>query len=162
MFWLAAVRDAFSRRIVGRQTSTRCDTDLILAALEYGIYSRDVRDGDLIHHSDKGSNYTSFRFAERLYDNGILPSMGSVGDSYDTALIENFWSTVKIELVYRSQWRTRDEAENALFAYVDGWHKHPAHPERARLPQPGRIRDGLASRSGKPDRARIAHPATGR
>ncbi|MFD6568881.1 IS3 family transposase [Micromonospora profundi] len=118
VFWLAAVRDVFSRRIVGWKTSDRCDTDLILAALEYGIWSRDVRDGRLIHHSDRGSNYTSFRFAERLQDNGILPSMGSVGDSYDNALMENFWSTLKIELVYRTNWRTRDEAENAIFAYI--------------------------------------------
>jgi len=121
-FWLAAVRDVFSRRIVGWKTSDRCDTDLILAALEYGIWSRDVRDGQLIHHSDRGSNYTSFRFAERLQDNGILPSMGSVGDSYDNALMENFWSTIKIELVYRANWRTRDEAENAIFSYIDGWY----------------------------------------
>jgi transposase InsO family protein len=56
VFWLAAVRDVFSRRIVGWKTSDRCDTDLILAALEYGIWSRDVRDGQLIHHSDRGSN----------------------------------------------------------------------------------------------------------
>nr|WP_256370824.1 IS3 family transposase [Micromonospora sp. KC721] len=68
------------------------------------------------------SNYTSFRFSERLQDNGILPSMGSVGDSYDNALMENFWSTLKIELVYRTSWRTRDEAENAIFAYIDGWY----------------------------------------
>ncbi|GAB1692580.1 IS3 family transposase [Krasilnikovia sp. M28-CT-15] len=122
VFWLAAVRDVFSRRIVGWKTSDRCDTDLVLAALEYGIFSREVRDGELIHHSDRGSNYTSFRFAERLYDNGILPSMGSVGDSYDNALMENFWSTLKTELVYRQAWRTRDEAENALFAYIDGWY----------------------------------------
>ncbi|WP_406075992.1 IS3 family transposase [Micromonospora sp. NBC_01638] len=121
VFWLAAVRDVFSRRIVGWKTSDRCDTDLILAALEYGIWSRDVRDGQLIHHSDRGSN-TSFRFAQRLQDNGILPSMGSVGDSYDNALMENFWSTLKIELVYRTSWRTRDEAENAIFAYIDGWY----------------------------------------
>jgi transposase InsO family protein len=122
VFWLAAVRDAFSNRIVGWKTSDRCDTDLILAALEYGVWSRDVRDQQLIHHSDRGSNYTSFRFAQRLADNGILPSMGSVGDSYDNALMENFWSTLKIELVYRNAWRTRDEAENALFAYIDGWY----------------------------------------
>ncbi len=122
VFWLAAVRDAFSNRIVGWKTSDRCDTDLILAALEYGIWSRDVRDQQLIHHSDRGSNYTSFRFAQRLADNGILPSMGSVGDSYDNALMENFWSTLKIELVYRTSWQTRDEAENAIFAYIDGWY----------------------------------------
>ncbi len=121
VFWLAAVRDAFSNRIVGWKTSDRCDTDLILAALEYGIWSRNVRDGQLVHHSDKGSNYTSFRFAQRLADNGILPSMGTTGDSYDNALMENFWSTLKIELVYRNAWRTRDEAENAIFIYIDGW-----------------------------------------
>ncbi len=120
-FWLAAVRDAFSNRIVGWRCSDRCDTDLILGALEYGIWTRDVRDGQLVHHSDKGSNYTSFRFSQRLADNGILASMGSTGDSYDNALMENFWSTLKIELVYRTSWRTRDEAENAIFAYLDGW-----------------------------------------
>ncbi|WP_211768578.1 IS3 family transposase [Kutzneria sp. CA-103260] len=121
-FWLAAVRDAFSNRIVGWKTSDRCDTNLVLGALEYAIWSRDVRDGQLIHHSDRGSTYTSFRFAQRLADNGILPSMGSVGDSYDNALMENFFSTLKIELVYRHSWRTREEAENAIFGYVDGWY----------------------------------------
>ncbi|WP_433077755.1 IS3 family transposase [Dactylosporangium sp. CA-052675] len=121
-FWLAAVRDAFSSRIVGWKAGDRCDTDLILGALEYGIWTRDVRDGQLIHHSDRGSNYTSFRFTQRLSDNGILPSMGSVGDSYDNALMENFWSTLKIELVYRTSWRTRDQADNAIFEYIDGWY----------------------------------------
>ncbi|MFD6714815.1 IS3 family transposase [Micromonospora chalcea] len=86
VLWLAAVRDAFSNRIVGWKTSDRCNTDLVLGALEYGIWSRDVRDGQLIHHSDRGSTYTAIKFSERLADNGILPSMGSVGDSYDNAL----------------------------------------------------------------------------
>lgn len=121
-FWLAAVRDAFSNRIVGWKTSDRCDTDLVLGALEYAVWSRQVRGGQLIHHSDRGSNYTSFRFSQRLVDNGILASMGSTGDSYDNALMESFWSTLKIELVYRTSWRTRDEAENALFGYIDGWY----------------------------------------
>jgi len=121
VFWLAAVRDAFSNRIVGWKTSDRCDTDLVLGALEYAIWSRDVRDGQLIHHSDRGSAYTAFRFAERLADNGILPSMGSVGDSYDNALMEDF-STLEIELVYRRSWRTRDEAANELFRYIDGFY----------------------------------------
>ena len=94
----------------------------MLGALEYGIWSREVRDGQLIHHSDRGSTYTSIRFAQRLADNGILPSMGSVGDSYDNALMENFFSTLKIELVYRNSWRTRDEAENAIFSYIDAWY----------------------------------------
>jgi transposase InsO family protein len=66
--------------------------------------------------------YTSIRFAQRLDDHGILASMGSVGDSYDNALMENFFSTLKTELVYRNSWRTRNEAENALFGYIDGWY----------------------------------------
>lgn len=121
-FWLAAVRDAFSNRIVGWKTSDRCDTELVLGALEFAVWSRDIRDGELIHHSDRGSTYTAIRFANRLADNGIAQSMGSVGDSYDNALMENFFSTLKTELVYRRAWRTRDEAENALFAYIDGWY----------------------------------------
>ncbi|WP_174189424.1 IS3 family transposase [Nocardia barduliensis] len=121
-FWLAAVRDAFSNRIVGWKTSDRCDTELVLGALEYAVWSRDVRDGELIHHSDRGSTYTAIRFANRLADNGIAQSMGSVGDSYDNALMENFFSTLKTELVYRRSWRTRDEAENALFSDLDGWY----------------------------------------
>ncbi|MEV6059965.1 IS3 family transposase [Nocardia asteroides] len=122
VFWLATVRDAFSNRIVGWKTSDRCDTELVLGALEYAIWSRDVRDGQLIHHSDRGSTHTAFGFSNRLADNGIAQSMGSVGDSYDNALMENFFSTLKTELVYRNTWRTRDQAENALFAYIDGWY----------------------------------------
>lgn len=122
VFWLAAVRDAFSNRIVGWKCSDRCDTELVLGALEYAVWSRDVRDGQLVHHSDRGSTYTAFRFSTRLADIGIAQSMGSVGDSYDNALMENFFSTLKTELVYRNSWRTRDEAENALFSYIDGWY----------------------------------------
>ncbi|MEK6439850.1 IS3 family transposase [Pseudonocardia sp. T1-2H] len=122
VFWLAAVRDAFSHRIVGWRCSDRCDTDLIPGALEYAIWTRNVHSGQVVHHSARGSNYTSLRFGQRLEDHGILASMGSVGDSYDNALMENFFSTLKTELVYRKSWRTRGEAANALFAYVDGWY----------------------------------------
>lgn len=122
VFWLAAVRDAFSNRIVGWRCSDRCDTDLILGALEYAVWTRNVHSGQVVHHSDRGSNYTSLRFGQRLGDHGILASMGSVGDSYDNALMENFFSTLKTELVYRKSWRRREEAENELFAYIDGWY----------------------------------------
>ena len=63
MFWLAAVRDAFSNRIVGWRCSNRCDTDVVLGAPEYAIWTRDVRDGQIVHHSDRDSNDTSLRFA---------------------------------------------------------------------------------------------------
>ncbi|MDN2501791.1 DDE-type integrase/transposase/recombinase [Nocardia nova] len=122
VFWQAADRDAFSNRIVGWTCSDRGNTELVLNALEYTLWPRDVRDGHLVHHSDRGSTYTAIRFANRLADNGIAQSMGSVGDSYDNALREIFLSILKTELVYRNSWRTREEAENALFAYIETSH----------------------------------------
>jgi putative transposase len=124
--WLASVRDAYSRRIVGWKASDRADTDLVLGALEYAVWGRNL-EGDpaqrrLIHHSDKGAQYTAIRFTQRLADAGIQPSMGSVGDSFDNALAENFFSTLKIERVYRTTYRTREEAELDIFRYIDGWY----------------------------------------
>lgn len=122
VLWLASVRDAFANRVVGWKTSDRADTDLVLGALEFALWSRDVRAGQLIHHSDKGCQYTAIRFTQRLVDAGIAPSTGSVGDSFDNALAENLWSTIKVELVYRNTWATREEADTALFRYIDGWY----------------------------------------
>jgi transposase InsO family protein len=132
--WLASVRDAFSRRIVGWKTSDRADVELVLGALEYAVWGRGL-DADpgqrrLIHHSDRGSQYTAIRFTQRLHDAGIQPSMGSVGDSFDNALAENFFSTLKVELVYRTSFRTREEADLALFRYIDGWY-NPTRIQRA-------------------------------
>jgi putative transposase len=115
VFRLAAVRDVFSRRIVGWKTSDRCDTDLILAArVRHLVPHRPRRATDSPLGQVELANYTSFRFSQRLQDIGIRPSMGSVGDSFDNALMENFWSTLKIELVYCTSWRTRSEAENTI------------------------------------------------
>ncbi|MEV0053553.1 IS3 family transposase [Saccharopolyspora shandongensis] len=124
VLWLASVRDAFSNRIVGWATAARADTELVLTALEYGLWSRDVRSGALIHHSDKGCQYTALRFTQRLADAGVAPSTGSVGDSFDNALAENLWSTIKIELLYwpGTTFATRAEANAAIFRYVDGWY----------------------------------------
>ncbi|MGW4244543.1 transposase [Nocardia sp. NPDC004722] len=100
-FWLAAARDAFSNRIVGRKTSDRRDTELVLGAMEYAVRSREIRDEQLIHHSNRGSTHTAIRFANKLADNGIAHSMGSAGDTYDNAMMENFVSTLEAELTYR-------------------------------------------------------------
>lgn len=121
-FYLAAVRDVFANKIVGWATSRHNDTDLILAALSYAAWHRDYTQDDLIHHSDKGANYTSFEFGKHLRLNGIRASMGSTGDSYDNALMENFWSTLKIELVFDNTWTSKGQAENALFDWIDGWY----------------------------------------
>jgi putative transposase len=88
--WLASVRDAFSRRVVGWKVSDRADTELVLGVLEYALWSRQVERDRLVFHSDHGAQYTAIRFTQRLIDAGARPSMGSVGDSYDNALAENF------------------------------------------------------------------------
>jgi putative transposase len=148
--WLASVRDAFSRRIVGWKTSDRADTDLVLGALEYAVWGRGLHGTPgqprLVHHSDRGAQYTAIRFTQRLADAGIQPSMGSVGDSFDNALAENFFSTLKVELVYRTSFRTREEADLDLFRFIDGWYN------------PHRIQRRLGWRS--PDEYEAAHRAT--
>lgn len=120
--WLASVRDAFSRRIVGWKASDRADTQLVLGALEYGLWSRHLEREQLIFHSDHGAQYTAIRFTQRLVDAGARPSMGSVGDSLDNALAENFFSSLKVERVYRTTYRTREEAELDLVRWIDGWY----------------------------------------
>jgi putative transposase len=124
--WLASVRDGFSRRIVGWKASDRVDVELVLGALEYAVWGRGL-DGDpaqrrLIQHSDRGAQYTAIRFTQRLAGAGIQPSMGSVGDSFDNALAENFFSLLKVERVYRTTYRTREEAELDIFCFIDGWY----------------------------------------
>ncbi|MFC9769142.1 transposase [Rhodococcus jostii] len=145
VLWLASVRDAFSNKVVGWRIGPRADTDLVLSALDYALFSRDVRGGELIFHSDKGCQYTALRFTQRLVDAGIAPSTGRVGDGFDNALAENLWSTLKVELIY---WPTTIfaswvEAEWALFRYIDTWYK-------AR-----RIQAGLAGLS--PDEYELAY-----
>jgi putative transposase len=124
VLWLASVRDAFANRIVGWATDPRATTALVLTALNHALRSRDVRAGQLIHHSDKGAQYTALRFTQRLVDAGVAPSTGSTGDSFDNALAENLWSTIKVELVYwpGTTFTTRAEAEHALVRYIDGWY----------------------------------------
>jgi transposase InsO family protein len=120
--WLASVRDAFSRRVVGWKASDRADTELVLGALEYALWSRTVERERLVFHSDHGAQYTAIRFTQRLVDAGARPSMGSVGDSFDNALAENFFSSLKVERVYRTTYRTREEAELDLVRWIDGWY----------------------------------------
>ena len=85
--------------------------------------------------------------------------MGSTGDSYDNALMENFWSTLKIELVYRNSWRTRDEAENAIFAYIDGWYNTRRIQKDLGWLIPGRVRGRLARpTSTSQTQPAIVHP----
>jgi putative transposase len=112
----------FSRRIVGWRASRSLRSDLALDALEQAICAcRDI-DG-LVHHSDRGVQYLSIRYTERLAEAGIEPSVGSVGDSYDNAMAESFWASLKRELVDWSNFATHAEARAAVFEWIN-WYNH--------------------------------------
>jgi transposase InsO family protein len=117
--YVAFVIDVFARRIVGWRVSASLGTDFVLDALEQAIYDR-CRAGvdDLVHHSDRGTQYVSMRYTERLADAGIAPSVGSRGDSYDNALAESVIGLFKTEVIQRTgPWRHLEAVE---FATLDG------------------------------------------
>jgi putative transposase len=118
------VIDAFSRRIVGWQFAGHMRTDLVLDALRMALTRRQVgADVDLVHHSDAGSQYTSYAFTQVLDDHAVLASIGSVGDAFDNALAESFVDSFKTELIADRVWRTRSQLELAIVEYV-AWFNH--------------------------------------
>jgi putative transposase len=119
--YLAFVLDTYSRRIVGWSMANNLRTELVLDALNMAIYTRRPSPG-LIHHSDRGSQYTSVEFSGRLREAGLLPSMGSVADAYDNSMAESFVSTLKRELVHRHSWPNRQTARTAIFEYIEGFY----------------------------------------
>nr|WP_143327174.1 IS3 family transposase [Paraburkholderia hospita] len=122
--YVAFVIDVFARRIVGWRVSTSMTTDFVLDALEQALYARRPGDdGTLIHHSDRGSQYVSIRYSERLAEAGIEPSVGSRGDSYDNALAETINGLYKAELIHRRAWKTRESVELATLEWV-AWFNH--------------------------------------
>jgi putative transposase len=137
--YLAVVVDVFARRIVGWALATHMRTDLPLEALEMAIWTRrrhGVTDlAGLVHHGDRGSQYTSIRYTERLAEAGVLPSVGSGGDSYDNAMAESTIGQLKAELIYRrGPWRTVEQLEYALFEYLDWWNHRRLHGEIGLVP----------------------------
>ena len=123
--YVAFVVDVFARRIVGWRVSRSMKTDFVLDALEQALYARQPeRDSSLIHHSDRGSQYVSIRYSERLAEAGIEPSVGSKGDSYDNALAETINGLYKAELIHRrAPWKTMDAVELATLEWV-AWFNH--------------------------------------
>jgi transposase InsO family protein len=117
--YVAFVIDAFSRTIVGWRASSSLRSDLALDALEQALYARPDTDG-LVHHSDRGVQYLSIRYTERLREAGIEPSVGSVGDSYDNALAESVIGLFKTEVIRRrGPWRHLEAVEFATLEWVD-------------------------------------------
>jgi len=122
--YVAFVIDVFARRIVGWRVSTSMHTDFVLDALEQALYARQPALGDLIHHSDRGSQYVSIRYTERLAEAGVESSVGSRGDSYDNALAETINGLYKTELIYkRGPWKNRESVELATLEWVH-WFNH--------------------------------------
>jgi len=117
--YVAFVIDTFANRIVGWKASTSQDTQFVLDALEQALYARRP-DDQLIHHSDRGSQYVSIKYTERLASAGIEPSVGSVGDSYDNALAETIIGLFKTEVINRlGPWKSKDHIEWETLKWVD-------------------------------------------
>ena len=131
--YLAVVLDAWSRKIVGWSMANHLRTELVLDAMAMAVGQR--RPKDVIHHSDQGSQYTSVAFGKRCGEAGVRPSMGSVGDAYDNAMAESFFSTLEAELLSRRRFASQAEARMACFTYIEGWYN------------PARLHSGLGYRS---------------
>ena len=117
--YVAFVIDVFARRIVGWRVSRSMQTDLVLDALEQALHARQVGKG-LIHHSDRGVQYLSIRYSERLKDAGVEASVGTTGDSYDNAMAETIIGLFKTEVIHaRGPWRSLDGVEYATLEWVD-------------------------------------------
>jgi putative transposase len=115
---LAAVVDAWSRRVVGWSMADHLRTSLVLAALDAALAARDPGPG-LVHHSDRGTQYTSLALGARLAEAGIAASMGAPGTAYDNALAESFFASLETELIDRAAWATRAEARLAVFDWIE-------------------------------------------
>lgn len=131
--YAAFIIDVYSRMIVGWQTSRSLRSDLAIDALEMAIWNRRRAghnlDG-LVHHSDRGGQYLSIRYSERLADNDIVASVGSKGDSYDNAMAESFNGLYKWELIYpQGPWKGLDDVEFATMTYVEWFNHRRLHGE---------------------------------
>ena len=128
--YVAFVIDVYSRMIVGWHLDTAMRTDLVMYALDQAIWRRDTLLAGLIAHSDAGSQYTSIRYTDRLAEIGAVPSIGSIGDSYDNAMAESTIGLYKSELVWpQGPWRTIEQLELATLVYVEWFNHRRLHGE---------------------------------
>ena len=119
--YCAVVLDTFSRRVVGWSIDSSQTAALVTNALGMAITNRDPQPGVIVH-SDHGVQFTSWAFTDRAKRSGLVPSMGSIGDCYDNAVIESFWGRMQTELFNRKRWRTRIDLANAIFDYLEIFH----------------------------------------
>ena len=118
--YLSVVLDAFSRRIVGWAMASHLRTELVVEALDMAARQRSPE--ETIHHSDQGSQYAAIAFGKRCKDEGVRPSMGSVGDCFDNAMAESFFATLECELIEQESFSDRSEARLMVFDYIEGFY----------------------------------------
>lgn len=124
--YLSAVLDVFSRKIVGWSLRDDLQKQGVLDALQMAVEQRQV--SGVIHHSDQGSQYTSYEFGKRCQKAGVIQSTGSVGDCYDNAMCESFFASLECELLARYRFETKQQVKQAVFRYIEGWYNpHRLH-----------------------------------
>jgi len=117
--YVAIVLDLFSRMVVGLSMGNTLETKIVTGALKQALYRRHIIDGNLMHHSDRGCQYTSKEFKELALSHGITLSMSGKGHCYDNAVAESFFHTLKAEEIHFNHYRTREEAKVAIFEYIE-------------------------------------------
>jgi putative transposase len=119
--YLAFVVDVYSRKVVGWSMASHLRTELVVDALEMALRRRKP-DAGLIHHTDRGAQYTALSFGKRLGEAGIVASMGRTGSALDNAISESFVASLKTELLYRHRFLSREDARTAVFDYIEGFY----------------------------------------
>ena len=120
--FLAIFLDLFTRKVVGFSCDDNMRVDLVLNALSMALGRQDVKDGELLAHTDRGSQYAAEDYRKRLAVAGIIASMSRKGNCYDNAHVESFFHSLKTELVYRRNFKTRREAVQAIFEWIEVWY----------------------------------------
>lgn len=155
--YLAVVLDAWSRKVIGWCIENHLRTELVLSALNMALEQR--RPDNVIHHSDQGCQYTSIAFGKRCLEEGVRPSMGSVGDCYDNAMCESFFATLECELIDRFTFANHSIARREIFSFIEGWynphrrhsslgHLSPVNFERRYSPVCNTVSDNLSTKAG--------------
>jgi putative transposase len=154
--YLAAVQDAYSRRIVGWAMADHMRAELVVDALKMAVARRRPAAG-VIHHSDQGSQYVSLAFGQAARDAGIARSMGSKGDCFDNAVAESFFATLKKELVHRATWPTRRELTSEVFEYIEGFYNRVRRHSRLGMLSPAEYETAQVAVAGAGAREKAVH-----
>jgi putative transposase len=153
--FIACVLDAWSRKVVGWSMRDDLRSELVVDALGMAVTRRRPRPG-LVHHSDRGSQYTSLAFGKTMQQAGILPSMGRRGDAFDNAVAESFFATLETELLDRHSFRSRDRARLALFHWIEGFYNSRRRHSTLGQQSPDRFEETMKTQKGEDRETAVA------